>query len=69
MARLIHIATARTMLNSGAPVDISVWKYDGFVLELCNVTSRRYSFMTTGGKDTFVQRMPEDSLLLNYPRQ
>lgn len=25
MARSIHISTARTMLNSGDPVDIGVW--------------------------------------------
>ena len=32
------------MLNSGDPVDISVWKSDGSILELCNVISLRYSF-------------------------
>ena len=44
MARSIHISTARTMLNSGDPVDISVWKSDGSILELRNVISLRYSF-------------------------
>ena len=44
MARSIHISTARTMLNSGDPVDISVWKSDGSILELGNVISLRYSF-------------------------
>ena len=44
MAHSIHISTARTMLNSGDPVDISVWKSDGSILELCNVISLRYSF-------------------------
>ena len=44
MARLIHISTARTMLNSGDPVDISVCKSDGSILELRNVISLRYSF-------------------------
>ena len=39
-----HISTARTMLNSGDPVDISVWKSDGSILELRNVISLRYSF-------------------------
>ena len=32
MARSIHITTARTMLNSGDPVDISVWKANGEIL-------------------------------------
>ena len=32
------------MLNSGDPVDISVWKSDCFILELRNVISLRYSF-------------------------
>ena len=32
------------MLNSGDPVDISVWKSDGSLLELRNVISLRYSF-------------------------
>ena len=44
MAHSIHISTARTMLNSGDPVDISVWKSDGSILELRNVISLRYSF-------------------------
>ena len=44
MARSVHISTARTMLNSGDPVDISVWKSDGSILELRNVISLRYSF-------------------------
>lgn len=44
MARSIHISTARTMLNSDDPVDISVWKSDGSILELRNVISLRYSF-------------------------
>lgn len=44
MARSIHITTARTMLNSGDPVDISVWKADGSILELRNCISLRYSF-------------------------
>ena len=44
MARSIHITTARTMLNSGDPVDISVWKSDGSILELRNCISLRYNF-------------------------
>lgn len=44
MARSIHISTARTMLNSGDPVDISVWKSDGSIIHLHNVISLRYSF-------------------------
>ncbi len=42
--RNIHITTARTMLNSGDPVDLSVWKSDGSILELRNVISLRYDF-------------------------
>ena len=44
MARSIHISTASTMLNSGDPVDISVWKSDGSILELRNCISLRYNF-------------------------
>lgn len=44
MARSIHISTARTMLNSGDPVDISLWKSDGSILKLHNVISPRCSF-------------------------
>lgn len=44
MARSVHITTARQMLNSGDPVDISVWRSDGSILELRNVISLRYSF-------------------------
>ena len=44
MSQSIHISTARTKLNSGDPVDISVWKSDGSILELRNVISLRYSF-------------------------
>ena len=44
MAGSIHISTARTMLNSGDPVDISVWKSDGSILELRNCISLRYNF-------------------------
>ena len=32
------------MLNSGAPVDISVWESDGSIIELRNVISLRCSF-------------------------
>jgi hypothetical protein len=44
MAQSIHISTARTMLNSGDPVDISVWKSDGSILHLQNCISLRYDF-------------------------
>ena len=44
MARSIHISTARHLLNSGDPVDISVWKKDGSILELRNIISLRYDF-------------------------
>ena len=33
------------MLNSGDPVDISVWKSDGSILELRNCISLRYNFL------------------------
>ena len=39
----IHIHP-RTMLNSGDPVDVSVWKSDGSILELRNCISLRYNF-------------------------
>ena len=42
--RSIHITTARTMLNSGDPVDISVWKANGEILHLHNCISLRYNF-------------------------
>lgn len=44
MAQSIHITTARQMLNSGDPVDISVWKSDGSILHLKNCISLRYNF-------------------------
>ena len=36
MSKAIHIITTRTMLKSGDPVDISVWKANGSILELRN---------------------------------
>ena len=44
MSKAIHITTARTMLNSGAPMDISVWKSNGEILRLHNCISLRYDF-------------------------
>jgi len=44
MANSIHISTARMMLNSGDPVDISVCKSNGSILELKNCISLRYIF-------------------------
>ena len=44
MARSIHISTARHILNSGDPVDISVWKSDGSILQLNNCISLRYDY-------------------------
>ena len=32
------------MLNSGDPVDISVWKSDGSIIHLQNCISLRYNF-------------------------
>lgn len=44
MARSIHISTARTMLYSGDPVDISVWKSGGSIFDLRYIISLRYNF-------------------------
>lgn len=44
MAKSIHISTARHILNSGDPVDISVWKSDGSILLLHNCISLRYDY-------------------------
>lgn len=44
MSKAIHISTARTMLNSGDPVDLDVWKSDGSILHLRNGISLRYNF-------------------------
>lgn len=44
MPKAIHITTARTMLNSGDPVDISVWKANGEMMHLQNCISLRYDF-------------------------
>lgn len=44
MARSIHITTARAILNSGDPVDISVWKANGEIMHLKNCISLRYDF-------------------------
>ena len=40
----VHISTMRSMLNSGDPVDISVWKSDGSILHLHNCISLRYNY-------------------------
>ena len=44
MADSVHISAARAMLNSGDPVDLTVWKSDGSIMELRRVVSLRYSF-------------------------
>ena len=44
MARTIHISTARHILNSGDPDDISVWKSDGSIAHYKNCISGRYDF-------------------------
>ena len=36
MAKSIHITTAREILNSGDPVDISLWKANGEIIHLRN---------------------------------
>ncbi len=43
----IHISTARTILNAGDPVSLSVWKADGSIMHLENVISVYTSY--TGG--------------------
>lgn len=83
MACSIHISTARTMLNSGDPVDISVW------LSACRFRSagekeiRRHNPGTAQRhfspllvlrrvekrKDTFLRRVPHDTRQLYLPRQ
>ena len=40
----VHISTMRSMLNSGDPVDISVWKSDGSIMHLHNCISLRYNY-------------------------
>lgn len=44
MAASVHISTARAMLNSGDPVNLTVLRSDGAVMELRDVISLRYSF-------------------------
>ena len=44
MVRSIHIATARSMLNNGNLVDISVWESNDFILKLRKCISLRYNF-------------------------
>lgn len=44
MANSIHISTARHIINAGDPVDLSVWKADGSILELKNCVSLKYDF-------------------------
>ena len=44
MAKSIHITTARAILNSGDPVDISLWKANGEIIHLRNCISLRYDF-------------------------
>ncbi len=48
------------MLNSGDPVDISVWKSDGTILELKNCISLRYNFY--GGVISFNDNMLQNIL-------
>ncbi|MCC8120351.1 MAG: hypothetical protein LIP09_16650 [Bacteroidales bacterium] len=43
MARSVHISTARQMLNSGDPIDISAWKVNGSIMYLTNAVSLRYN--------------------------
>lgn len=44
MAQSIQISTARHILNSGDPIDISVWKSHGSILHLKNCISLRFIF-------------------------
>ncbi|MBD5246903.1 MAG: hypothetical protein HDS54_01880 [Barnesiella sp.] len=44
MAQSIHISTARHILNSGDPIDISVWKSHGSIFHLKNGISLRFIF-------------------------
>lgn len=40
----MHLSQAQRILNSGQPVDISVWKADGSVMSLRSAVSLRYDF-------------------------
>lgn len=42
--KFIHISKARSLLDMRRPVDLSVWKADGSIVELKNCVSLRYSF-------------------------
>ena len=44
MANSVHISTARAMLNSGDPVDITAWDSKGAILHIHRCISLRYSF-------------------------
>ena len=44
MTGSVHITTARTMLNSGDPVNLAVWKANGEIIRLNNCISLRYDF-------------------------
>ena len=44
MAQEVHITTARKMLNSGDPVDITAWKADGSIVHYKRCISLRYDF-------------------------
>lgn len=40
----MHISTARKILNSGKPVNLSVWKKDGTIMNLKDAVSLRFDF-------------------------
>lgn len=42
--KFIHISNARRILDARQPVDISIWKADGSIIELKNCVSLRYSY-------------------------
>lgn len=44
MPKAVHISTARVMLSSGDPVDISLWRSDGSILTLQHCIGLRYDF-------------------------
>lgn len=41
---MIHISTARRIINSGKPVSLSAWKADGSVMRLENAVTLRYDY-------------------------
>lgn len=65
MARSIHITTARAILNSGDPVDISVWKANGEIMHLQNCISLRFLCRYSQYKIAHIGANPQNQRLLH----